>query len=125
MKEFFKYNWPSIIWAAFIFYLCMVPSSHLPKVAIPNIDKAVHFTFYMVLTTLMFLGWKRQKAFLWFRQHSLAKIFVIACAYGLSIEIMQELFTVDRHFEWLDEAANATGSLVACLIIINFKVKTS
>jgi VanZ family protein len=125
MNGFLKYNWPSFLWAAFIFYLCMVPARTLPKINIPNIDKMVHFTFYLVLTALMFWGWKKQEAFTWLHRHSLLKIFVIACAYGLSIEVMQELFTADRHFEWLDEAANASGSFTTCLLIIVFKVKTS
>lgn len=104
--------------------MCMIPGSHLPKIQIPNIDKMVHFTFYLVLTALLFWGWKKQQTFSGLHRYTLAKIFVLACAYGLSIEIMQELFTVDRHFEWLDEAANATGSFTSCLLITLFKVKT-
>ena len=118
MASFLKYNWPSILWAAFIFYLCMISGSHLPHIHIPNLDKAVHFTFYLVLVLLMYTGWKKQASFPSLYQNSLLKIFAIACAYGFAIEIMQELFTVDRHFEWLDEAADACGALLGCWLSV-------
>jgi hypothetical protein len=117
MSSYLKYNWPSFIWAAFIFYMCMIPSGHLPKINIPNLDKIVHFTFYLVLSSLIYFGWTRQNSFPSLHNHTLLKIFIVACIYGLSIEIMQETFTTTRHFEWADEAANATGSAVACFFI--------
>jgi VanZ family protein len=117
-KDFLKYNWPSFLWAAFILWLCLMPASHLPKVKIPNFDKIVHFSFYFTLSTLMVYGWSRQQSIPWLRKHSIIKIIIIASAYGLSIEIMQELFTNDRHFEWLDEAANATGAVVGTLFAV-------
>ena len=110
MNSFIKYNWLSLVWAAFIFYMCMISAKHLPKINIPHLDKIVHFTFYTTLVVLMNWGWKKQTAFSSLHQNPLIKIFFIACAYGLSIEIMQELFTTDRHFEWLDEVANSCGA---------------
>jgi len=109
-NPYLKYNWPSILWAAFILYLCMMPAHHLPHIAIPNFDKLVHFTFYFVLSILMSWGWIKQQTFDSLHTGAWIKIFVIGCAYGLLIEIMQETLTTDRHFEWLDEAADAVGS---------------
>jgi VanZ family protein len=120
MNSFIKYNWPSYAWAAIIFYLCMVPAHRLPAIKIPNIDKIAHFSLYFGLTALMYFGWTRQQTFKALHKNTFLKIFFIACAYGLSIEIMQEEFTTTRHFEWLDEAANATGALVSGILSRRF-----
>ncbi len=117
-NPFLKYNWPSILWAAFILYLCMMPSGHLPRINIPNFDKIVHFTFYFVLAILMYWGWLKQQAFPSLHSRALIKILVIACAYGLLIEVLQETFTTTRHFEWLDEGADAFGAAVGCLFAV-------
>lgn len=98
--------------------MCMVPGKSLPKIEIPNLDKMVHFTFYFVLVVLMYWGWKKQISFQGLHQNTFIKIFVIACAYGFAIEIMQGLFTADRYFELLDEAANATGAAVGGLFAV-------
>ena len=117
-NDFLRYNWPSLIWAAIILWLCLMHASSLPKITIPNFDKVVHFTLYFVLTSLMVYGWNKQHSFIWLRKNYIIKIILSASAYGLSIEIMQELFTTDRHFEWLDEAANATGAMVGTLTAV-------
>ena len=63
-------------------------------------------------------GWKKQNMFATLHQNSMIKIFFIACTYGLSIEIMQELFTIDRHFEWFDEVANSCGSAAGSVLSV-------
>jgi len=63
-------------------------------------------------------GWKKQDVFDSLHKYAVIKAFLVACLYGLSIEIMQELFTADRHFEWLDEAANATGAGIGSLLAV-------
>jgi VanZ family protein len=70
----------------------------------------VHFTFYFVLVILMNYGWRKQTTFTALHRHTWLVIFIIACVYGYSIEIMQEAFTTTRHYELLDEVANACGA---------------
>ena len=117
LNSFLKYNWPSFIWAIIILYLCLVPSGSLPKINIPHLDKMVHFTFYFVLVILMNFGWGKQSSFPALHRNALLLIFIIACTYGFAIEIMQEVFTTTRHFELLDEVANATGSGIGSLLV--------
>jgi hypothetical protein len=61
-------------------------------------------------------GWLKQQSFDSLHKNALLKIFIIACSYGFAIEIMQETLTTDRHFEWLDEVANASGAAVGSLL---------
>ncbi len=62
----------------------------------------------------MYWGWKKQNDFIALHKNTVLKIFIVACTYGFTIEVMQETLTTTRHFELLDEAANACGSLVGC-----------
>lgn len=98
--------------------LSLASGSGLPKIKIPNIDKAVHITFYLLLAFFIFYGWTKQNSFPSLHQQQFAKIFFIAFTYGLAIEIIQELFTINRHFEWLDVAANSTGAAIGSLISV-------
>ena len=118
MKDFLKYNWPSILWAAFILYLSLISGNSLPKIKIPNIDKVVHFTFYFVLVAFMFYGWRKQNSFLFLHKNPLVKIVCIAITYGFCIEIMQHEFTTTRHFDLLDVFANSTGAIAGSLISV-------
>ena len=116
MKSFLKYNWPSILWAAFILVICLMPGRHIPRITIPHFDKIVHTSIYMILGVLTYYGWSMQKSFNSLHQKTLLKIIILLSVYGFTIEIMQETLTADRHFELLDELANATGSVIGALL---------
>jgi hypothetical protein len=53
-----------------------------------------------------------QSGFQTLHQKTLIKIIVVLSLYGFTVEILQETLTLDRHFELLDELANATGSVI-------------
>jgi VanZ family protein len=116
MKNFLKYNWPSILWAAFILVICMMPGRHIPRITIPHFDKVVHTSIYLILGVLTYYGWTMQSGIAGLHQNTLIKIIILLSLYGFTIEIMQETLTADRHFELLDEMANATGSVIGALI---------
>src|SRR4051812_19885358 len=99
-------------------WLSLTPGNSLPRVNIPGLDKAVHFTFYTVLTLLMFYGWKKQEVFPALHRRLLVRILVCAIAYGLLIEVMQETLTDSRHFEVLDVLANSLGAIAGSLISV-------
>lgn len=117
-NNFLKYNWPSILWAAFILVLCLMPGRDLPSVSIWEFDKLVHFAFYVILSALMFWGWKKQTRFSILHLQTSLKILAITFTYGFAVEILQELVTADRHFELLDAVANSTGGVAGSLISV-------
>jgi hypothetical protein len=100
------------MWAAFILVICLMPARHIPRIHIPNFDKVVHTCIYTVLGALTFYGWSMQGSVQSLHRGTLLKIIILLSLYGLTIEIMQETLTLDRHFEWLDEVANASGSII-------------
>jgi VanZ family protein len=93
-------------------------SSGLPLIDIPHFDKLIHFAFYLVLALLMFFGWKKQHSFAALHRHAFAGIVLIAIAYGVIIEMLQESFTSTRHFEALDIVADAMGAIIGSLISV-------
>lgn len=106
------------MWAAFILWLCLMPGKDLPSVTIWEADKIGHFGVYIVLSFLMFYGWIKQSTASWFRTNTFFKILLITSCYGFAVEVMQELLTVDRHFDLLDALANAAGAVAGCFISV-------
>jgi VanZ family protein len=92
-----------------------MPARHIPRVSIPNFDKVVHTSIYTILAVLTYCGWMMQRGFGRLHHSTLLKVIVLLALYGLTIEIMQETLTTDRHFEWLDELANTSGAVIGAL----------
>ena len=116
MQNFFKYNTPSILWAAFILVICLMPGHDLPKVDIVDFDKFVHISVYVLLSLLTYYGWTRQETLSYLHQHTFFKIVILLASYGFAVEIMQELFTADRHYDIYDAIANAIGAVLGAVI---------
>ena len=123
MNSFLKYNILSILWATLILVLCLMPGKDLPSITIWEFDKVVHFTLYILLSLMMYYGWKKQHSFTSLHRHTFIKILAITFAYGFAVEIMQEFFTNDRHFDIFDALANSIGAVAGSLLAIYFKPK--
>ena len=125
MNSFLKYNLLSILWTLLILVLCLMPGKDLPSVSIFEFDKIAHFGVYLILALLMYYGWKKQNYFQSLHNNTLIKILVLTSSYGFAVEIMQELFTTDRHFELLDALANSIGAVAGSFLGISLKQKLS
>ena len=123
MNSFLKYNTPSIIWALVILVLCLMPGKDLPNISILNFDKLAHFSVYFLLSLLMYYGWKKQNSFLALHRQTFIKILLLTSTYGFAVEIMQELFTVDRHFDIFDALANSIGAVAGSMLAVYVKPK--
>lgn len=125
MNSFLKYNIASILWTILILVLCLMPGKDMPSVSIFEIDKIAHFGIYLILALLMYYGWKRQNSFIVLHHHTFIKILLLTSFYGFLVEIMQELFTADRHFELLDALTNSMGAAAGSLLGKSLKQKLS
>lgn len=107
----------ALLWTAIVSYLCLVQSSELPIITIPNIDKWIHTFFHFVFTFVWFL---------FFRKHSkLDSIFkpllisiLFSFLFGIVIEILQGLETTTRSADVLDVVANLAGAILAVFTVI-------
>ena len=112
MRNFIKYNSPSILWAAFILVICLMPGRNVPVVRILHFDKVVHVSIYIVFAVVTYYGWKRQITFRAFHRQAALKIIILLALYGLAVEVMQETLTTDRHFDLYDALANSIGAVI-------------
>lgn len=107
----------AISWSGLILISCLVQSSDIPQINIPNLDKAVHAFFHFVFTSLWFLFFKNQlKSTTISKPLSIA--FGFSVLFGIGIEILQALFTTTRSADVFDVVANITGATVAVIGII-------
>ncbi|OBR42315.1 VanZ family protein [Maribacter hydrothermalis] len=84
---------------------------------IPHLDKAVHFTFYMVMVILGFMALVRNKEHIDSSLKWLKYIVLFSIMYGIIIEVIQGVATVNRHGDFLDALANFTGAIIGMLLI--------
>lgn len=108
-----------LFWSGIITFFCLVDSSEIPKVSISieNLDKIVHTFFHFVLTSLLYLFFKKL-----FNNTNKIKPLVISIVisffFGIIIEILQELCTTTRHADVFDVLANLFGASLSVVIII-------
>jgi VanZ family protein len=99
-------------------FVCLVPlgDTHPPR--IPYFDKYVHVFLFGALTFFWITGLRKQGL-----NHPVT-ISVLCCiAYGMLIEILQEVMNLGRAFEWLDIGADMVGVLLASVIAKIFVLK--
>lgn len=98
-----------------IFVLTLMPSSSVPSVRIPYMDKFVHFIMFGALATVFIFDSAR------YNGHSSWPTY-FACAavstlMGGVVEILQATLTTDRSAEWADLMADTSGAFIIPLLL--------
>lgn len=88
----------------------MAPTT-LPKVNLSAVDKIAHVIIYFILIGL-WQGYFYIRDDFKLKANSIAVIFFIVLGYGIIIEIVQELFTANRHADVFDIIANTVGAIL-------------
>lgn len=115
LKHVFLYS--ALFWSGTILFLCLMKSSDIPQINMPNLDKVIHVFFHFVFTVLWFLFFKKKlNSSNSFR--SLAISFVFSFFFGIVIEMMQQFFTTTREGDILDIVANLFGAALAVIAIV-------
>jgi len=106
-------------WMVFVTFssLYSFEGSGLSKLNIPYGDKVVHFIFYFVaavLGALFFVETKEEKSTLikYLKILALSLIF-----FGIVIEVIQEVMTVNRSGDVFDALANSIGVILGIIAI--------
>jgi VanZ family protein len=112
-------------WVLFITTLSLFSfeEDSIPSIDIPHMDKLVHFAFYFGFTALgclSFVELRRRNTPL--RKVS-AKIIVYAIIYGIIIEVLQGVATIDRNPDLLDVLANSLGALFGIFAVKLFSLE--
>ena len=110
----------SLIVSGVIAYFCLAESSNIPAVNIPSIDKIVHFCFHFGFTISWITFFKKElkgaddaKAFL--------ISFIFSVLFGITIEIMQSVYTTTRASDVADVLANTLGAMFAIFMATVFR----
>ena len=107
----------ALLWTGIVAYLCLIQSSDIPVINIPNLDKCIHTFFHLVFTFVWFLFFYKQ-----LKLDSVFKplliSFLLSFLFGIGIEILQGLITTTRSADVLDGVANLIGALLAVSLVV-------
>ena len=112
----------AIICSGIITYFCLTDSSNIPAVNFPSIDKIVHFCFHFGFTISWIFFFKKEfkgKAADDYQAYLIS--FIFSVFFGITIEILQGIFTKTRAADVTDILGNAIGALAAVFTAIAFK----
>jgi VanZ family protein len=107
----------ALLWTGVVAYFCLIKSSEIPTIEIPNLDKCVHTFFHFVFTFVWFLFFRKQLQ-LNYITRPLLYSFLFSFLFGIGIEIGQKLMTTTRHADVLDVVANLVGATLAVFAVI-------
>lgn len=106
----------TLMWSMVIMILCGMPSSGIPRIKIPGIDKMVHFALFFVFATLLVTEMNTLRSkYKVEPKHQLIG-FAIAIAYGALTELLQLYVFTSRGADWFDFMADTIGAGIAVLI---------
>lgn len=84
---------------------------------IPNLDKIVHFVFYLVMVITGFFAIKDYFVHRYKLVAILFGIVLFSIIYGMIIEVLQHVLTANRQGDLLDALANSIGAIVGMFLI--------
>ena len=122
---FLKHTKWAMLWALLIFILCAIPGKDFPDVSYFELlepDKWIHASLFFVLEVLLIWGFALQSSFNILNRFPKLISAVLSITYGISLELMQQAFFIDRTADIFDVAANTTGTILG--IIFYQKVET-
>ena len=116
LSEHKIFLWIAVSWTVFVTYCCLVDLNSLPDSGdLKQLDKPGHMGFHFGITLFWYLYFRFQKEFL-LRKAILCAV-AFSLAFGISIELIQAFCTTNRSGDLLDVCANATGSLLAIVLV--------
>lgn len=110
----------ALIVSGVIAYFCLTDSSNIPAINIPSIDKIVHFCFHFGFTISWILFFKKELKGTDDAKAYLVSI-IFSVLFGITIEILQGVYTTTRASDVTDVLANTLGAMFAIFMAIVFK----
>lgn len=111
-----KSFWKPIVWAIIVLGLSTMSGrkvNEIPLMQIHNMDKIAHFSMYFIFTFLMLYDFSRYKMKNLAWKKIIGISLIIAIAFGGSMEILQEVPSLERSTDIKDFIANSLGALSA------------
>jgi VanZ family protein len=99
-----------------------MPGDFYPQVDIVNVDKILHMGIYGLLAMLCYISLIHTEKVNTFTANPLMWTLIIGSLYGVSDEFHQ-LFVPNRSCDFWDWVADASGVIIAVILIKNFLSK--
>jgi len=114
MKTVLKYYGPAILWALFIFIMCIIDLGDISQASIffPGFDKLAHCGFFFVLVVFYCSGLIKQQSVGAISYKSITIIILIAVLYGGIIQLFQSRVFIWRTGDWDDLFADTVGAVM-------------
>lgn len=113
-----KYSY-AILWATFILFATIANTQTLEELSLKSLfayDKPIHMLLFGIQAWLM-INAKFSSIY-----KSYKSVVIWCCAlsatYGLFIEILQEIITTTRTFDYYDFIADAIGCVIVCVWLL-------
>ena len=116
--NFFRHMIWSFLWIIVVGFMYAIPGQDLPSISlwdVLNFDKAAHFLVFLILTTTLIVGLRKQQRFSYIKRNGVNIAAIFALVYGGILELMQGWVFIERTSDWLDYFANTVGILFGML----------
>jgi VanZ family protein len=122
LKKFLIKNKFAAVVCLVVLILSVMPSNGLPKIAVRNIDKAVHILFYFGIVLAMFFDYFFKNQTLKIAKKDLLIFLLFPLIFGGFIEIIQGIIPY-RSAEILDLISDFLGGILGLLVVWLFRGK--
>ena len=116
---FFKYYWPAVLWALFVFLMCSIDLHSVPESTtfFPGFDKLVHCGFFFLIVVLISYGLIKQQSALNISYTAIVVVMIAAIIYGGTIELLQKYIFTWRDGDWNDLFADTVGAAMGAFSV--------
>ena len=118
MRNFFRYHFPAILWAAAVLILTLLPSDKLPETPereLLSFDTLAHAGVFGLLSFLVARSFYFEYGKPQFLKFALLVAVVLCAFFGGIIELLQTIMKVGRHGETGDVLSDIIGAALGAL----------
>lgn len=113
----------ALLYSIGILYASLMRTEGLPKVNFEQADKVFHFIAYLGLSLLWYFYYISCNLGEHLRKKPFLIIGLLVIAFGILIEVLQDVTTEYRTIDSLDVLANSLGVLVAYIIVSMLRLR--
>lgn len=123
-RDFWRFQFPALAWAAFIFVLFSIPTT-VVRVSPPlGLDKAFHATIFFIFCLLLNRAFLNQNRSPSLSKHHVLVSFAIVVIYGILSELHQHMIP-GRSPDYTDAIADGMGGVLCTFyLFVKEKVQT-
>jgi hypothetical protein len=119
---FFKFI-PGIFWFALVLVLVCIPGDELPKdnfFDFVSFDKIVHAGLFGGIVFWFAFAYYKWPMAETDKKQLFFKLMLASIVWGITTELIQKYFVVNRQFDWMDWLADSAGAVAAYFLAVKW-----